>query len=86
MSSESYPEGSKNKKKEDQQVSPSKRKRVGGDQEKSRMKEFLAGNIATSSSRIAFLESLCNLPKFQEMVDLVLIMVSLYILRNLVNI
>ena len=63
-----------------------KRKRVGGTRENSRMKEFPAGNIATSSSRIAFLKSLCNLPKFQEMVDLVLIMVSLYIFRTLVNI
>lgn len=39
--------------------------------EASRVKEFPAGNIATSASRIAFLNSLCGLPKFRALLDLV---------------
>lgn len=33
--------------------------------------EFPAGNTATSASRIAFLNSLCRLPNYSGMVDLV---------------
>lgn len=80
---ESDSEGPKKRKKEDQQGSLLKRKRVGN-RENSRMKESPAGNIATSSVRIAFLQSFCNLPKFQEMVDLVPMVVSLYLFRTLV--
>jgi hypothetical protein len=37
-----------------------------------RVKDFPGGNIATSASRIAFLQSLCPLPKYLDLVDLVL--------------
>jgi hypothetical protein len=36
-----------------------------------RVKAFPAGNTATSASRIAFLNSLCSLPTFRALVDLV---------------
>lgn len=39
--------------------------------EASRVKEYPAGNLATSASRIAFLRSLCSLPKFLALVDVV---------------
>jgi hypothetical protein len=41
-----------------------------------RVKDFPAGNIATSSSRIAFLKSLCNLPKYLDLVQLVQVVVG----------
>jgi len=45
---------------------------VSPSQSRSRVKEFPAGNLATSSSRMAFLRSLCHLPKFMAMVDMIL--------------
>lgn len=41
-----------------------------------RVKEFPAGNVTTSSSRISFLQSLCRIPKFRSLVDLVPFVVS----------
>ena len=40
-----------------------------------RVREFLAGNTATSSARITFLKSLCSLPTFRALVDLVQLVV-----------
>ena len=36
-----------------------------------RVKDFPGGNLATSASRIAFLQSLCKLPKYLHLVNLV---------------
>jgi hypothetical protein len=36
-----------------------------------RVKDYPGGNIATSASRKAFLQSLCPLPKYLDLVDLV---------------
>jgi len=44
---------------------------------RSRGKDYPAGNLSTSSSRIAFLRSLCNLDKFGYLVDLVELLVGL---------
>jgi len=77
--------GSKKRKLEDQEESPSKRTRLDHEQpvpkqargrESVRMKEFPAGNVVTSASRISFLHSLCNIPKFSSLVDLVPALVS----------
>ena len=46
-------------------VSPVRAREVG------RIKDFPGGNVATSASRIAFLQSLCRLPKYLHLVDLV---------------
>ena len=43
------------------------------------VKDFPAGNKATSKSRIAFLKSLCGVPKFKALVDLVLSMVRMFL-------
>lgn len=56
-------------------VSPPKPQ--GKVRESGRVKEFPAGNLATSGSRMAFLRSLCSLPKFRSMVNLILPMVRL---------
>jgi len=50
----------------------------GRGREASRVREFPAGNKATSSSRIAFLNRLCGLSKYTAMVDLVPILVRRY--------
>jgi hypothetical protein len=39
--------------------------------EAGRVKDFPGGNVATSASRIAFLKSLCTLPKYLHLVDFV---------------
>jgi hypothetical protein len=44
-----------------------------------RVKDFPAGNKATSKSRITFLKSLCGLPKFKALVDLVPPMVRMFL-------
>ena len=36
-----------------------------------RVREYPAGNLTTGGSRTAFLRSLCNLPKFRAIVDLI---------------
>ena len=46
-----------------------------------RVKEFPAGNIVTSASRISFLQSLCNIPQYLSLVDLVPALVSSPCLR-----
>jgi len=46
------------------------------------VKEFPAGNVTTSSSRIAFLHSLCKITKYQSLVDLVPTVVSCYHFRT----
>lgn len=71
---ESNPGGSKKRKNDGEEGSPVKRKRMET-RDNSRVKEFPAGNVATSSARIAFLKTLCKIPKFCEMVDLVPAMV-----------
>jgi hypothetical protein len=43
-----------------------------------RVKEFPAGNVATSASRIRFLESLCQFPKFLSLLDLLPALVSTF--------
>ena len=48
-------------------------------QETTRVKEFPAGNVATSLSRMSFLRSLCKLDKFSSLVDLVPIMVQFFL-------
>jgi hypothetical protein len=52
--------------------------------ESTRVKEFPAGNIATSASRISFLQSLCNIPQYLSLVDLVPALVSRPCLRILI--
>lgn len=47
-----------------------------------RVKEFPAGNTVTSSSRIAFLNSLCSLPKFKALLDLVPAVVRVFLGHN----
>jgi len=73
--------GKRKREDEDGGESPSKRTKAGNVEARSRgntrVKEFPAGNVATSSSRIAFLKSLCKVPKFQSLVDLVPILVCL---------
>jgi len=54
--------------------------------EHSRVKEFPAGNATTSASRIAFLQSLCAIPKFLSLVDSVETVVSQSLFRNIVYI
>jgi hypothetical protein len=44
----------------------------------SRVKDYPAGNLSTSSSRMAFLQSLCKLPKFSSLVDLVAAVVRIF--------
>lgn len=39
--------------------------------EASRVKDFPAGNVTTSASRVAFLRSLCRSEKFGELIELV---------------
>lgn len=51
--------------------------------ESSRVKEFPAGNTATSASRIAFLNSLCSSPKFRALVDLVQAVVRAFLVLAL---
>ena len=68
-------EGAKKRKGEDLGGSPAKRLRVGS-RDTARVKEYPAGNVATSSSRMAFLQSLCSIPNFQKMIDLVPMVVS----------
>lgn len=48
----------------------------GKARENTRMKEFPAGNSITSASRIGFLQSLCKLPKYLLLVDLIPAVVS----------
>ena len=43
-----------------------------------RIKEFPAGNTVTSGSRITFLNSLCSLPTFRALVDLVQAVVRMF--------
>jgi hypothetical protein len=50
--------------------------RQGRGRETTRVKGFPAGNKTTSGSRISFLKSLCNIPKFLTLVDLVPAVVS----------
>ena len=52
---------------------PGRRSREAG-----RVKEFPAGNVASSGSRMAFLKSLCSLPKYRLMVDLIQLMVRVF--------
>ena len=40
-------------------------------QEAGRVKDFPGGNVTMSASRIAFLRSLCQVPKYLHLVDLV---------------
>ena len=47
----------------------------------SRVKDFPAGNVATSTSRIAFLNSLCKLPKFKVLLDLVPAVVRVFLVN-----
>ena len=56
---------------------PSKKKRVGN-RETTRVKEYPGGNTATSSSRIAFLKTLCKVPSFLSLADLVPALVSCF--------
>jgi hypothetical protein len=56
---------------------PGRRSREAG-----RVKEFPAGNLASSGSRMAFLKSLCGLPKFRLMVDFVQLMVRILCSKN----
>ena len=51
-----------------------------------RFKEFPAANVTTSSSRIAFLQRLCKIPKFLSLVDHVPRVVSNNFVRNYLNI
>ena len=44
--------------------------------ETSRLKEFPAGNAATSTSRTAFIRSLCQIPKFLSLADSIPVMVG----------
>ena len=53
---------------------------------RSRVKEFPAGNNATSASRITFLQSLCKHPKFTFLVDTIQPMVSSLIYLKFFNI
>jgi hypothetical protein len=55
----------------------------GRGRENTRVKEFPAGNVTTSASRIAFLQSLCRIPKFLSLVDLVLAVVRQYLYANI---
>ena len=82
---ESEPEGSKKRKKDNHCSSPAKRVRPPN-QELSRVKEFPAGNVATSFARTAFLRSLCKIPKFREMVDMVPTLVRIQLFRTIVDI
>jgi hypothetical protein len=68
--SELEPEGRKKRKKEDLENSPLKRRRVGN-RDSTRVKEHPAGNVATSASRKAFLQSLCACPEFLTLVDMI---------------
>jgi hypothetical protein len=43
-----------------------------------RVKEFPAGNTATSTSRISFLNSLCSLPTFRALVEMVQLVVRTF--------
>jgi hypothetical protein len=45
------------------------------------VKDFPAGNSSSSTSRMAFLRSLCSLPKFKSMVDLIQPMVSILLFQ-----
>ena len=54
----------------------------GRGRENTRVKEFPAGNVTTSSSRISFLQSLCKVPKYLSLVDLVPILVSLKVFKS----
>jgi len=72
--SENKAKSSKSKKGDDMGESPSKPTRVGN-----RLKDFPAGNASTSASRMAFLKSLCKVPKFCSLVDLVPTVVSCYL-------
>jgi hypothetical protein len=75
---ESDLEGSKNAR----PASPAHRQ--GRGRESTRVKEFPAGNITTSASRISFLQSLCNIPKFLKLVDLVPAVVSQSLFWNII--
>ena len=75
---ESNLEGSKNAR----PASPANRH--GRGRESARVKEFPAGNITTSASRISFLQSLCNIPKFLTLVDLVPAVVSRSLFWNII--
>ena len=68
--------------KKDREESPSKPTR----RENTRIKDFPAGNITTSGSRIAFLKTLCKMPKFLSMVDLVPAVVGLFFFETFLNI
>jgi hypothetical protein len=56
----------------------------GRGRESTRVKAFPAGNITTSASRISFLQSLCNIPKFLKLVDLVPAVVSRSLFWNII--
>ena len=64
-----------------QPVSPSQTQ--GRTREAGRVKEFPAGNLATSRSRMAFLRSLCTIPKFRSMVDFIPPMVRIFFLLKM---
>jgi Na+/glutamate symporter len=46
-----------------------------------RVKDFPGGNLASSASRIAFLQSLCKLPKYLHLVNLVEPLVGAFFTR-----
>ena len=56
----------------------------GGGRQKTRVKEYPAGNAMTSSSRISFLRSLSTFPGFQTLVDLVPTVVSRSLFWNII--
>ena len=56
--------------------SPIQQQRKG--RESTRVKVFPAGNTVMSASRVSFLQSLCNIPKFLSLVDLVTALVTLF--------
>jgi hypothetical protein len=78
VDAESTPEVPQKRKITDRDESPSKRPR----RENKRVKDFPAGNVTTSGSRIAFLKTLCKIPKFLSMVDLVLAVASLILFKT----
>ena len=81
---ESEPEGSKKQKKDYHYGSPAKRVRPLN-QEISRVKEFLAGNVTTSFARTTFLWILYKILKFHEMVVMVPTLVCIQLFRTIVD-
>lgn len=76
---EPTPQGRPKRGLEDEEGPPKKKARADMEskgRESTRVKEYPAGNVATSSSRMAFLKSLCSEPQFRSLVDLVPTVVS----------